>query len=167
MLVSWRVHCLSLWIILVTRFVIDFPENMREQKCQRDSGVLPTTRTHCPNTVSALTLKALLQSLHGVMPNMQGTGSEVVAEIKEMIWEYGSYPVGLDYHFDFHRFSIWNDLGWTIACCPFLLWQPFWSQPANDNSTVSTCRDSIPCHPVILSSCHPFIVSEFLFCNMI
>ena len=71
-----------------------FPKTQDNQKCQRDSGVEPTTRTHCPNMVSAFTTKALLQSLHGVMPNMQGTGSEAVAEI-------GFYSVGLIYHVDF------------------------------------------------------------------
>lgn len=44
----------------------------REQNCQRDSGVDPTTLMLCPNTVSARTLNALLQSLHGVMPDRQG-----------------------------------------------------------------------------------------------
>ena len=102
MLVSGRVHCLSLWI--GNPFCPSFSRKPREQKCQRDSGVEPTTLTHCPKTVSAFTLKALPQSLHGVMPDMQGTGSEAVAGIREMmrIWILLRRT-----HLSF-RFSIWN-----------------------------------------------------------
>ena len=65
-------------MILVTLKPLDFPENPENKNCQCDSGVEPTTRMHCPKTVSAFTLNALLQSLHGVMPDTQGTSSEGV-----------------------------------------------------------------------------------------
>ena len=88
-----------------------FSRKPKEQNCQRDSGVEPTTRTHCPNTVSAFTLKALPQSLHGVMPNMQGTGSEAVSEIREMM-------------------RIWILLRRTHLSCRFSIWKgPLMNNP--------------------------------------